>query len=57
MPELEQSSGHKVKMLQTDQGGEYMNKEFEEFLKGHGIRHEFATADSPQQNGVSERMN
>ena len=34
-----------------------MSSEFEEFLKSKGIKHETSVVYSPQQNGVSERMN
>jgi len=34
-----------------------MSTEFEEFLKNKGIKHETSVVHSPQQNGVSERMN
>ena len=47
----------KIGTLRTDNGGEYMSSEFEEFLKSKGIKHETSVVYSPQQNGVSERMN
>ena len=42
--------------LRTDNGGEYVSKEFDAYLKLKGIRHELSVAHSPQQNGVAERM-
>ena len=54
---LEKSSGMKVKVLLTDNGGEYMSKEFEEYLAKHSIQHELTVPKTPQQNGVAERMN
>jgi transposase InsO family protein len=54
---VEKSSGHKLRTLRTDNGGEYISKEFEDFLSKEGIRHEFTIPKTPQQNGVSERMN
>ena len=54
---VENSSGHKVKVLRTDNGGEYMSTEFETFLKAEGIKHEYSISKTPEQNGVSERMN
>ena len=54
---VENSSGHKVKVLRTDNGGEYMSTEFETFLKAEGIKHEYSIPKTPEQNGVSERMN
>ena len=47
----------KIGILRTDNGGEYMSSEFEEFLKSKGIKLETSVVHSPQQNGVSERMN
>jgi transposase InsO family protein len=45
---------HKVR---SDQGGEYLSKEFDEYLKGKGIKRQLTVHDSPQQNGVAERLN
>ena len=53
----ENSSGRRLKVLRTDRGGEYTSTEFEEFLESAGIRHERTIPKTPQQNGVSERMN
>ncbi len=47
----------KLKALRTDNGGEYLSNEFEEYLREHGIQHQFTVAYTPQQNGVAERMN
>ncbi len=46
--------GVNIGTLKSDNGGEY---EFEAYLKSRGIRQELTTPYSPQQNGVSERMN
>lgn len=54
---VEKESGQSIKALLADRGGEYLSEEFKYFLKKHGIRAEFTAAYSPQQNGVSERMN
>ena len=54
---VENESGMKIKALRADRGGEYMSEEFNCFLTGHGIRLESTAAYSPQQNGVSERLN
>lgn len=53
----ENSSGHKVKTFRMDNGGEYMSTEFENYLKSEGIKHEYTIPKTPEQNGVSERMN
>ena len=54
---VEKSSGMKVKVLRTDNGGEYTSKELEEYLKKQGTQHELTFPKTPQQNGAAERMN
>ena len=34
------SRGLKLKALRSDNGGEYISREFEEFMKKQGIQHE-----------------
>ncbi|UYV73291.1 hypothetical protein LAZ67_10002537 [Cordylochernes scorpioides] len=53
----ERETGHKIKRLQTDNGLEYCNKNFKQKLESLGIKHELTNSYSPQQNGVSERLN
>ena len=55
--ELEKGTGRKLKALRSDRGGEFLSNEFQQYMKRRGIRHQLTTADSPQQNGVAERMN
>lgn len=55
--EAENQSGNKIKILRTDNGGEYTSKEFNNFCQEHGIIHQTTIPYSPQQNGVSERLN
>ena len=50
-------SGERIVKLRTDNGGEYMSTEFQEYLKSRGIQHELTIAYTPQQNGIAERMN
>nr|GEX10668.1 hypothetical protein [Tanacetum cinerariifolium] len=38
-------------------GGEFRNKEMDEFYSRKGIKREFSNARTPQQNGVAERRN
>ena len=45
----------KVTRLRTDNGGEYISSEFQEYLKAQGIHHEMTVPHTPQQNGVAER--
>ncbi|CAI7810723.1 unnamed protein product [Closterium sp. NIES-53] len=47
----------KVKILQSDRGGEYMGKDLESFLEEKGITHQLSVAYTPQQNGAAERLN
>jgi len=47
----------KLKVLRSDNGGEYLSNEFKAYLAQHGIKHELTVAYTPQQNGVAERMN
>ena len=50
-------SGKGIKVIRTDNGGEYCSKEFESFLKENGIVHQLTVPYNPAQNGVAERMN
>ncbi|RVW14603.1 Retrovirus-related Pol polyprotein from transposon RE1 [Vitis vinifera] len=54
---VETQSGQNVKVLRTDNGGEYTSKEFSVFCQEAGIVHQLTAPYSPQQNGVSERKN
>jgi transposase InsO family protein len=45
----------KIKILRSDNGGEYTSKEFNSFCNGEGIKREFTVPYNPQQNGVAER--
>jgi Integrase core domain/GAG-pre-integrase domain/gag-polypeptide of LTR copia-type len=46
-----------VKIFRSDNGTEYINKEFINFFKQKGIIHQTTCVNTPQQNGVSERKN
>ena len=50
-------SDQPIGTLRSDNGGEYLIKEFRSYLKVKGIRHELTIPYSPEQNGVAERMN
>ena len=54
---VENKLDHKIKCLRSDRGGEFTSNEFFDFFEEHGIRREFSTTRTPQQNGVVERMN
>ncbi|KAF2345193.1 Integrase catalytic core [Trinorchestia longiramus] len=54
---VENHYDHKIKILRTDNGGEYVSTDFERFLKVNGIVHQKTEPKTPEQNGVAERMN
>ncbi|CAI7755522.1 unnamed protein product [Closterium sp. NIES-54] len=57
MPRAQRESGHKVKVIRTDNGGEFIGADFELVLKKKGIQHQLTVPYNPQQNGVAERFN
>nr|GEY64960.1 putative ribonuclease H-like domain-containing protein [Tanacetum cinerariifolium] len=54
---LENLKDLKVKIIRCDNGGEFRNKELNDFCSQKGIKNEFSNARTPQQNGVAERRN
>jgi hypothetical protein len=50
-------TGRHVTTLHTDNGGEFKNQRFHEFCLNHGIHQQFTIPYTPEQNGISERMN
>ena len=46
-----------VKILQSDNGGEYVNRDMEVFCRENSIRHQTSCSNTPQQNGLAERRN
>jgi transposase InsO family protein len=54
---IENLSERNIKILRSDNGGEYTSKEFVNFCKDVGIKRELNTPYNPQQNGVAERKN
>nr|GEW54404.1 hypothetical protein [Tanacetum cinerariifolium] len=55
--EIENLKDLKVKIIRCDNGGEFRNKEMNDFCLQKGIKREFSNARTPQQNGVAERRN
>lgn len=53
----ENQFGRKMQIIRSDGGGEFDNKELRKFYKDEGIKVQFTTPYSPQQNGVAERKN
>lgn len=54
---VENYTGHKIKRLQSDNGKEYINQEFDTFLRNNGIERRLTVTHTPEQNGVAERKN
>ncbi|KMQ86103.1 retrovirus-related pol polyprotein from transposon tnt 1-94 [Lasius niger] len=54
---IENQSEEKIKCIRTDNGREYVNKDYTNFLTQNGIRHELSCPYTPQQNGRAERVN
>jgi transposase InsO family protein len=49
--------GLMIKKIRSDNGTEFKNSQIEGFLEEEGIKHEFSSPYTPQQNGVVERKN
>jgi hypothetical protein len=47
----------RIKKIRSDNGTEFKNSQIEGFLEEEGIKHEFSSPYTPQQNGVLERKN
>ena len=54
---VEKSSGRKIKIFRSDNGGEYTSSEFAQYLTQEGIKQELTTPHTPQQNGAVEWLN
>ena len=53
----ENQSGHRLKCLRTDNGGEYMSRAFEQLCDERGIKRQLTAPYTPPQNDMAERMN
>lgn len=53
----EKQFGHPIKILQTDNGGEFVNATVKAFTEQKGIHHRRSVAHTPEQNGCVEREN
>jgi hypothetical protein len=47
----------KIKILRSDRGGEYLSGAFNQHLNAKGIVRHLTVHDTPEQNGVAERIN
>jgi transposase InsO family protein len=54
---VESQSGKKIKVLRSDNGGEYTSNDFKDFCNEAGINSELTISYNPRQNGVAERKN
>ncbi|CAI7873093.1 unnamed protein product [Closterium sp. NIES-53] len=52
---VERQTKTSVLMLCSDRGGEFLGKEFTDFVDGKGIIHDLTCPYTPQQNGMAER--
>lgn len=53
----ENHTGKKIKTLQSDNGTEYCNGDFDKYLEGQGIQRRLTAPYTPEQNGIAERKN
>ncbi len=54
---VENEIGHKIKVLQSNNGGKFVSKKFYAFPAKCGIQRQISVPYSPQQNGVAEHAN
>ncbi|KAJ9512603.1 hypothetical protein QJQ45_018898 [Haematococcus lacustris] len=57
LTELQRQSGHTVKALRTDRGGEFTGGELQAWLRAEGVIHQQTAPYSPEMNGSAERIN
>nr|GFA29954.1 retrovirus-related Pol polyprotein from transposon TNT 1-94 [Tanacetum cinerariifolium] len=55
--EIDNLKDLRVKIIRCDNGGEFQNKEMNDFCSQKGIKREFINARTPRQNGVAEKRN
>lgn len=53
----ERETGNKLKILRSDNGKEFVNRQMSNFMQEHGIKHQLTVEYTPEQNGVAERAN
>jgi transposase InsO family protein len=53
----EKQTGHNLKKLITDGGGEFCNNNLSKILSENGIQHNISPPYTPQLNGIAERAN
>ena len=55
--EVENQLGKRIKAIRFDRGGEYLLRDFKDYLTQNGIVSQLIAPKTPQQNGVTERRN
>ena len=55
--QVENLLGKRIKILRSNNGGEYTSTKLNDFYKEAGIKRELIVPYNPQQNGVAERNN
>ena len=54
---VENQTWKKIRVLRTDNEGEYTSNEFMEYCSAEGIKKKHTVPHTPQQNGVAEQKN
>lgn len=54
---VENELDRKIKIVRSDNGLEFCNRDFREFLNANGIIHQRTNTYTPEQNGLCERLN
>jgi hypothetical protein len=54
---VENQTGRKIRVLSSDNGGEYTSKEFVDYCATARIKKELTVPYNPRQNGVAEKKN
>ena len=54
---VENQLGKCIKAIRSDRGGEYLLRDFKDYLTENGIISQLTTPRTPQQNGVAKRRN
>lgn len=57
MNRCEKQLGKVIKYVRSDNGREFVNRNFENLFREKGIVHQRTVAYNPQSNGIAERMN
>ncbi|GJT01432.1 putative ribonuclease H-like domain-containing protein [Tanacetum coccineum] len=55
--QIENQLNHRVKIIRSDNGTKFKNRDMLEFCRNKGIKQEYSNARTLQQNSIAERMN